>query len=414
MIVTVTLNPSLDRAIEIDHLARGDVIRARSGRLDPGGKGVNVSRALLANGVASRAVLPCGGDEGAQLVRLLAAEGVDLVAVPIGGHTRSNITLAEPDGTVTKVNEPGPSLSAVEFDAVTGQALAAAGTAGWVVVCGSLPPGVTPAAFGRLCRRIVAAGVRLAVDTSGPALRAAAEAGAHLVKPNREELSEVVGHPLPSRSDVVAAADRVRAWGAGAVLASLGADGAILVTADTVVSGAVVVPAPRSSVGAGDALLAGFLAALTRSAGTGPDRDAGGAGISSDTAAAATDEAGPQPVAVADRVSRTGTTGATDRSVPSGSASTSDDVGTDPTSEAGAAAANGDGPAAVRRRQLVAALAEGLAWGAAAVSLPGSRMPRPEDLRRDAVVIHPDSDFVRYPGSAGLPDPSPTPEGSVR
>jgi 1-phosphofructokinase len=385
MIVTVTLNPSLDRAIEIDHLARGDVIRARSGRLDPGGKGVNVSRALLANGVASRAVLPCGGDEGAQLVRLLATEGVDLVAVPIGGHTRSNITLAEPDGTVTKVNEPGPTLSAVEFDAVTGQALAAAGSAGWVVVCGSLPPGVTPPAFGRLCRRIVAAGVKLAVDTSGPALRAAAEAGAHLVKPNREELSDVVARQLRDRSDVVEAADRVRAWGAGAVLASLGADGAILVTADTVISGAATVPAPRSSVGAGDALLAGFLAALTTSTSTidgfaAPDRPVAGNG--------ALTTGNPATVGSAP----------TDR--PSGNADPARVAGTG--DDAGAAVAGPDrgaearsGRSRRRRPDLVAALAEGLAWGAAAVSLPGSRMPRPDDLRRDAVVIHPDSDLVR-------------------
>jgi 1-phosphofructokinase len=356
MIVTVTLNPSLDRAIEIDGLARGDVIRARSGHLDPGGKGVNVSRALLANGIASRAVLPCGGDEGAQLVRLLAAEGVDLVAVPIGGRTRSNITLAEPDGTVTKVNEPGPTLSAVEFDAVTGQALAAAGSAGWVVVCGSLPPGVTTEAFGRLCRRIVAAGVKLAVDTSGPALRAAAEAGAHLVKPNREELSEVVGHGLTARADVVEAAQRVRAWGAGAVLASLGADGAILVTADIVVSGTAPVHRPRSSVGAGDALLAGFLAALTRS---GLGRTAGTAAGQSPT----TDEPRAIPGATA----------------TTGQAGTAGDGG-------------GDGRSDGWRPRLVAALAEGLAWGAAAVSLPGSRMPGPSDLRRNAVVIHPDSD----------------------
>ncbi|GIF72668.1 1-phosphofructokinase family hexose kinase [Asanoa siamensis] len=361
MIVTVTLNPSLDRAIEIDHLARGDVLRARSARLDPGGKGVNVSRALLANGVASRAVLPCGGDEGAQLVRLLAAEGVDLVAVPIGGQTRSNITLAEPDGTVTKVNEPGPTLSAVEFDAVTGQALAAAGTAGWVVVCGSLPPGVTPAAFGRLCDRIVAAGVRLAVDTSGPALRAAAEAGAHLVKPNREELSDVVGRPLGSRSDVIAAADQVRAWGAGAVLASLGADGAILVTADTVVSGTAAVTAPRSTVGAGDALLAGFLAALTRS-------EAAAAGATG-------------PTETANRVSGPATTADTFTAVDEARA--------------------GGGRDGRLRPDLVAALAEGLAWGAAAVSLPGSRMPRPDEMRRGDVVIHPDSDPVRSLASQG-------------
>lgn len=153
MIVTVTLNPSLDRAMEIDALVRGEVIRAASAHLDPGGKGVNVSRALLANGVASRAVVPCGGEEGAQLVSLLEAEGVDLVAVPIASRTRSNITLAEPDGTVTKINESGPVLAPDEFAAVTEAVLAAARTARWVVACGSVPPGLSVRAFGELCAR---------------------------------------------------------------------------------------------------------------------------------------------------------------------------------------------------------------------------------------------------------------------
>ncbi|MDG4831350.1 1-phosphofructokinase [Solwaraspora sp. WMMD1047] len=261
MILTVTLNPSLDRAVEIDHLARGDVLRAASARLDPGGKGVNVSRALLANRVASRAVLPCGGDEGAQLVRLLAAEGVDLFAVPIAGRTRSNITLAEPDGTVTKINEPGPGLTPAEFEAVTDQVLAAARQADWVVVCGSIPPGLPVEAFGLLCERLVDAGARLVVDTSGPPLQVAATAGAALLKPNREELAEAVGRRMESLADVVAAAEQLRSWGAAAVLASLGADGAVLVDATGVVSGDCPVARPRSSVGAGDALLAGFLAA---------------------------------------------------------------------------------------------------------------------------------------------------------
>ncbi len=263
MIVTVTLNPSLDRLIEIDHLVRGAVNRATLAHLDPGGKGVNVSRALLANGVASRAVLPCGGDEGAQLVHLLAEEGVDLAVVPIAGHTRSNITLAEPDGTVTKVNEPGPALSPNEFAAITEQVLAAArtGTSDWVVVSGSAPPDLEPEAFGAFSRRIVESGVPLAVDTSGPALRAAAAAGARLVKPNREELAAVVGAPIRSLADVVAAAELVRSWGAGAVLASLGADGAVLVDESGVLAGEAAVDNPRSSVGAGDALLAGFLSA---------------------------------------------------------------------------------------------------------------------------------------------------------
>ncbi|HEX2357834.1 MAG TPA: 1-phosphofructokinase [Micromonosporaceae bacterium] len=261
MIITATLNPSLDRAMEIDALRRGDVIRATATRFDPGGKGVNVSRALLANGVPTQAVLPCGGPDGVQLVTLLRREGVELVEVPVAGRTRSNITLAEPDGTVTKVNEPGPTLSADEFEAVTRAVLAAAESADWVVVSGSLPPGLPVDAFGRLCERLARAGARLAVDTTGPALRAAAHAGAHLVKPNRHELADVVGAPLHSLGDVIDAAEVVRRWGVAAVLASLGADGAVLVEDGGAYAGESPVAVPRSSVGAGDSLLAGFLAA---------------------------------------------------------------------------------------------------------------------------------------------------------
>ncbi|GIG68422.1 1-phosphofructokinase [Phytomonospora endophytica] len=319
MIVTVTLNPSLDRAVDVERLVRGEVIRAASAHLDPGGKGVNVSRALLANGVSAPAVLPCGGDEGAQIMRLLRDEGVDVRSVPIVGRTRSNITLAEPDGTVTKINEPGPSLSPAEFELITTRALTAAVDATWVVICGSVPPGLPVSAFAGLCRRVVDSGVRLAVDTSGPALRAAAEAGADLLKPNREELAEAVGRVPATTAEVVAAARELRALGAGTVLASLGADGALLVGADGVLAGEADVPVPRSSVGAGDALLAGFLAA-------------------------------------------------------------------------GAAGAD--------------AFAEALAWAAAAVSLPGSRMPGPADLRRDLVRVHHLPDGVRPPNTpaAAAPD----------
>src|SRR5262249_56333286 len=133
--------------------------------------------------------------------------------VPIAGRTRSNLTLAEPDGTVTKINEPGPMLAPAEVEVITRQVLAAAGTADWVVACGSMPPGLSMETFAQLCQRLVAAGVRLAVDTSGSALRAAALAGASLVKPNRDELAEVVGMPLTSLGEVVEAAQRLRSWG---------------------------------------------------------------------------------------------------------------------------------------------------------------------------------------------------------
>ncbi len=107
MIVTVTLNASLDRTIEVDVLTRGAVIRARSARLDPGGKGVNVSRALIASRVAATAVVAVGGADGDQLHRLLTVEAMPVRAVRVAGRTRSNVTIVEPGGVDTKLNEPG-------------------------------------------------------------------------------------------------------------------------------------------------------------------------------------------------------------------------------------------------------------------------------------------------------------------
>jgi 1-phosphofructokinase len=308
MIVTLTLNPSLDRTLEVEALRRGEVLRAASVHLDPGGKGVNVTRALLANGVGSRAVIPCGGAEGEQLVLLLAGESVHTVAVPIASRTRSNVTLVEADGTVTKVNEPGAPLTAAEFDAVAAAVLGCAGTADWVVMCGSLPPDVPVDVYAGLTAQFTAAGIRVAVDTSGPALLSAVAAGPDLVKPNRDELAEAVGAPLSELGDVIEAAQTLRERGAGAVLASLGADGAVLVDDDGVLLAQGTQIEPRSTVGAGDALLAGFLA--------------GGA--------------------------------------------------------------RGD-----------KALIEAVAWGAAAVGLPGSRMPCPADIRREGIVV---VDLSREPG----------------
>lgn len=279
MIVTLTLNPSLDRTVEVPGLVRGSVIRASGGRVDPGGKGVNVARALLANGVAARAVLPVGGAVGRQLVELLDAEGVAMTAVPVAGATRSNLTLSEPDGTVTKVNEGGAPLDADEIDLLAAAVEQPDGPGGWVVLSGSLPTGVDAGVYARLTERFVRAGLDVALDTSGPALVRAVRARPTIVKPNRDELSEALGRDIRSLADAVEAAEVLCAAGARSVLASLGPDGAVLVDGhgadgdgrthgdgrEGVVFGDCVVADPRSSVGAGDCLLAGFLAA--RSAG---------------------------------------------------------------------------------------------------------------------------------------------------
>ena len=260
MIVTLTLNPSVDRTVEVETLARGEVMRALGVRVDPGGKGINVSRALATHGIPTRAVVTIGGAEGEHLVALLRGTGIEIVPVPIKGAIRSNITVVEPDGTTTKFNEPGAELSPEELNAVFDAVANAIAAADWLVVSGSLPPGTPADVYADLVRALAGSGIRVAVDTSGPALEAALAAGPSLVKPNRDELAEVTGVRLVTIADVVEAACRLRDRGAGAVLASLGGDGAVLVDDDGAIHGQTPVVAPLSSVGAGDAILAGFLA----------------------------------------------------------------------------------------------------------------------------------------------------------
>jgi 1-phosphofructokinase len=300
VIVTLTPNPSVDRTIEVDALHRGAVLRARATRVDPGGKGVNVSRALAANHRETTAVLPAGGWEGEQLAALLAPLDIPVVVVPVAGSVRANVSVVEPDGTVTKLNEPGPRLSLEEIEAVTAATVKAAAGAEWLACTGSLPPGAPIDFYAQLLERLGSASVKVAVDSSGAPLVAALDARPDLIKPNREELAEATGRQLLTVGDVVEAAEELRGRGVGAVLASLGADGAVLVDATGATFGSATVERTRSAVGAGDSMLAGFLA--------------GG----------------------------------------------------------------GSGPAA---------LAEALAWGAAAASLPGSIMPTPDDLDHGAVTL---------------------------
>jgi 1-phosphofructokinase len=302
MIVTVTPNPSLDRTLEVEELRRGEVVRAYADRSDPGGKGVNVSRALVANGHRSRAVLPLGGADGELLASLLEGLGIEVAAVPIAAAIRSNVTVVEPNGTVTKLNAPGPRLSDIEVEALLERAVAAADGAGWVVASGSLAPGTPDDLYARLAVSVRPVGARVAVDTSGPAVESVLAAGPDLLKPNEEELSEVTGVVPETLGDVVVAANELRSRGVKTVLVSLGASGAVLVDGGQAFHAESGVIVPRSTVGAGDALLAGFLAA------------------------------------------------------------------------------GGDGPEA---------LAEGVAWGAAACVLPGTAVPGPGDLQRDLVQTRP-------------------------
>jgi 1-phosphofructokinase len=143
MILTLTANPSLDRTIELtDRLVRGNVQRASATHEQPGGKGVNVSRALIASNIETLAILP--GDADDPMLVALRAESIPTASRSISGRIRSNITLTEPDGTTTKINEPGPTLTAVDELALLETVVAHAGNARWLVLAGSLPPGLAP------------------------------------------------------------------------------------------------------------------------------------------------------------------------------------------------------------------------------------------------------------------------------
>ncbi len=260
MIVTLTANPSVDRTIEVDVLRPGTVIRARASRVDAGGKGVNVARALAAHGCKATAVLPSGGAEGAQLEALLAGAGLNLLTVRIAGSIRANVTVAEADGTTTKLNEPGPGLSQAELDALAVTLTDAAAQADWVVLSGSLSPGAPVGWYAGLIRQLGGTGPRVAIDSSGPPLAMAIAARPDLIKPNREELAELVGRPVDTIADVVGAALTLTASGVHTVLTSLGPAGAVLVRRDAAWHATAAALEPRSTVGAGDALLAGYLA----------------------------------------------------------------------------------------------------------------------------------------------------------
>lgn len=281
MIVTLTANPSLDRTIELaDHLVRGGVQRATAASEQPGGKGVNVSRALLASGIDTLAVLP--GDAADPMVVALRAAGIPTATLGIDGRVRSNITITEPDGTTTKVNEPGPTLSSRDEQALIDLVVTSSRRAEWLVLAGSLPPGLSDDFYARVVhdvRGATPAGTapRIAVDSSGRPFAALLESGVgvDLVKPNADELAELTGQGTGEslESDPLAAYAAARTLvdrGCAAVLATLGSRGAVLVTAEGGWLATMPPIVPRSTVGAGDSSLAGYLVGDRR--GDSPER----------------------------------------------------------------------------------------------------------------------------------------------
>lgn len=263
MIVTVTPNPVLDRTLTVPRILFDEVMRATEVRLDWGGKGFNVSRALKALGVESTAMGFIGGATGLMLERGLQELGIATEFVHIVGETRSNIIVREAQSArYIKVNEAGPTVQADEVQRFLEQAAGRARQGDIWVLAGSLPPGVPADFYARLIALLREQEARTFLDTSGEPLRLGCAARPTLVKPNALEAAQVTGRGITSQAEAFDAVARLLDLGIKLVALSLGGDGLLLASSEEAVWARPPAVSVRNPTGAGDALLAGIIWAL--------------------------------------------------------------------------------------------------------------------------------------------------------
>ncbi|RTQ50896.1 1-phosphofructokinase family hexose kinase [Hymenobacter gummosus] len=283
-IVTLTLNPTVDKSTTVDKIVPDQKLRCEMPKFEPGGGGINVSRALKRLGSASVAVFPAGGATGARLQELLAAEAVEQLPVPAAGWTRENFIVVDSSCSQQyRFGMPGTPLSGEEQQQVLATLRSMSPAPDYLVISGSLPPGVEPDFLVDIVQLAHATGTKVVADTSGPALQRVIEAGVHLIKPNLGELSKLAGvEELDSAALAAAAQGLIGQGRCDIVVASLGPQGACVITQDMVDH----IPAPavkkRSTVGAGDSMVAGLVHALAQGQ---PVREAARLGVACGTAA---------------------------------------------------------------------------------------------------------------------------------
>lgn len=259
MITTITLNPSLDLTLEVDQLEFGHVNRASTERLEAAGKGVNLAMALVANGFKARAMAALDPSAVKRYSQLLAFPKI-LQELPADGMVRTNVSIVEPNGVVTKVNGPGPRYDDSTVRQVIHDIEAHLRGSDWVVLSGSLPPGCPEDLYAYLVGIAGDAGCKVAIDSDGRPLRHGVNAHPDLIKVNRLELATLTDREIASFGDVIDAATEIVQGGVSTVLCSLGKDGAIVVSGDGCCHAWAGPIEVDSHVGAGDAFLAGYLA----------------------------------------------------------------------------------------------------------------------------------------------------------
>ncbi|NVO31350.1 1-phosphofructokinase family hexose kinase [Hymenobacter lapidiphilus] len=264
-IVTLTLNPTVDKSTTADHIIPDHKLRCEAPKFEPGGGGINVSRALRRLGSDSVAVFPVGGPSGQLLRQLLSEEHIEQRPIEVEGWTRENFIVVDASTSQQyRFGMPGTPLRPEEQQQMLQALQEFPEPPEFLVISGSLPPGVEPELLVRIAHAARELGVKVVADTSGPALLALLDAGVYLAKPNVGELSKMVGvEELDSQAVAGAAGQLVTEGKCEIVVVSMGPQGACIVSA----AGADYVPAPsvkkRSTVGAGDSMVAGLVHGLS-------------------------------------------------------------------------------------------------------------------------------------------------------
>ncbi len=263
-VITITLNPSLDKTTTVSSLVPEKKMRCSIPEIESGGGGINVSRALKKLGSTSTALYLSGGYTGKEFDKILLEEITDVHVIPIKNTTRENmIVVDETTGLQYRFGMEGPYVEEHEWKACL-QFLQTESAYEFVVASGSLPPGVPVDFFGQLAAIVKQKGAKLIIDTSGKALEFAVNEGVFLLKPNLGELSSLYGVEELRGDEIVKAARTVLAkGGCEAMAVSMGAQGAMLITKDEAIQIQSPTVKTRSTVGAGDSMVAGMVLAIT-------------------------------------------------------------------------------------------------------------------------------------------------------
>ncbi|MBM9606482.1 1-phosphofructokinase family hexose kinase [Desulfopila inferna] len=265
-IVTLTINPSLDISADVDTLEPTTKMRCRNVMIDPGGGGINVSRAITLLGGTTTAVFPAGGSTGRSINSMLSDEGVRSEAVSMEGTNRQNFAIREKEsGRQYRFALPGPQIREEEWRQSLHKTGKLGEAADFVVASGSLPPGAPDDFYGRVVKLFNGSPTKVIVDTSGDALKHALQQEIYLIKPNRQELEYICGCSLVQEKDQEKMCrDMVDRGKCEVLVLTLGKDGALLTSAEEQVRIPALKVREVSSIGAGDSFVGAMVLALQR------------------------------------------------------------------------------------------------------------------------------------------------------